>query len=301
MDHAAVAQVHHHVADLAAAGPQEEHDVPPLEAVQRLMAVLQGHRHHHVDQLLAVPDVVRDAGPPRRCGLGELVIHVPLGIQLHPLEAPGDDPGAVEGEVPRAVEVAVGGAQAVVDLGDQILDDQGFVVVDGGVDAAGGVEAFEHLAGRKAVHPLHPAILEAEDAVVSQIYGASGDPSGMLAGDHELTALHDPLAPLGQLAEEQDVALLQLAAGGHVLPLGPMAVKAHQAPGGVEELEEERIVYVVLVVLGVFLIVLQHITVNTCVPASCLNSPSDSVIIAKVTNCCLIVFVKCQYIILNAI
>ena len=84
----------------------------------------------------------------------------------------------------------------------------------------------------------------------------------MLAGDHELTALHDPLAPLGQLAEEQDVALLQLAAGGHVLPLGPMAVKVHQAPGGVEELEEEGIIHVVLVVLGVFLIVLQILFID---------------------------------------
>ena len=58
---------------------------------------------------------------------------------------------------------------------------------------------------------------------------------------------------------------MQRSIGGHVLPLGPLALVLDLSSGGVEQLEQQGIVHFVLVEAGVALVVVQGLPVHPVV------------------------------------
>ena len=267
VDDPAVAQIDHHVAHPAVVRfLAQEHQVPSLQHVhggQALLVVPRGGPHE-VDVLLVVPVVKIDLRETGGVEAGERLVPIEGGGDLHADKEPGDETGAVEGVFPLAPEVVVGRAQAVVNLGDHVLHDHLLLVVDLQMDAPGRIQ--RSLQGRRPFHGLHLPAPEEQGPIIAHIHAAARQRPGVGPLHDELEPVqHAAAALLQRFREEQDVALLQLSVGGHILPLGGLSVVVHQIPRRVEQPKQQGIVYVVLIEQRIALVVVQGLLVQLIV------------------------------------
>ena len=132
------------------------------------------------------------------------------------------------------------------------------------MDAPGGVQ--RPLQGFRPSHGLHLSAPQQQDLIVAHVHAAARQRPGVGPPDHELVAVqHAAAALLEGLRKEQDVPLLQGAAGGHVFPLGPVAVIVDQLSRRIEQLKQQGVVHVVLVEPGVALVVVQCLLIHPVV------------------------------------